>query len=279
MNGNRTVSAAENMLARILTSVIGIPILAYAALANSPIPIKTICAILAVFCTWEFLRAEGFSKRLSAWIVYVAFPLAILLSPDGPNIEWSSTACAGLVLTAYGRIFFEGGEIRALIRSLFWILLPSITLVHLRTYDLPKISNSFSMASGSVLMLFFLCLWAGDSASFLIGRKYGKRKLAPNVSPHKTWEGAVANFAASVILGVLFGDWFEIELFKSIVVGSIVGIFGQIGDFVESAWKRKCGIKDSGNLLPGHGGVLDRCDSWIFSAPFVALFLSLGSAL
>ncbi|HWP30761.1 MAG TPA: phosphatidate cytidylyltransferase [Fimbriimonadales bacterium] len=275
MNENRVVGVTGRTFARIVTSAIGIPILTYAALANSLIPIKTVCAVLAVLCTWEFMRAEGFSKSPLTWIALGAFPIAIFLSKSEPNITWSSVACGGLILVAMGDTLWKGGEVRALIRLLLWILLPFINIVQLRAYDLPNTSNSFTITSGSMLMLFFLCLWGGDSASFFIGSKYGKRKIAPNISPQKTWEGAVANFITSLMIGILFGSIFDIGIFKGAMVGGIVGIFGQIGDFVESAWKRTRGIKDSGNLLPGHGGILDRCDSWIFSAPFVALFLSL----
>lgn len=274
MNEDRVVGVAGNTFARVATSAIGIPILTYAALANSLVPIKTACAVLAIVCAWEFMRAEGFSKSPLLWIAFGAFPMAIFLSKNEPNIQWSSAACVGLILVAMGNTWWKGGGIRALFRMLFWILLPFINIVHLRAYDLPSPPNSFGITSGSMLMLFFLCLWAGDSASFLVGGKWGKRKVAPNVSPQKTWEGAAANFIASLITGILSGYFFDIGVLQGASVGSIVGTFGQIGDFVESAWKRKCRIKDSGNLLPGHGGALDRCDSWIFSAPFVALFLS-----
>lgn len=140
---------------------------------------------------------------------------------------------------------------------------------------------AFELRKISVHLLFFaLALnWVGDTAAYYIGRKLGRHKLAPVVSPKKTWEGAIASIAFSVVFGILYlGNvrpqlaWAEIAIMA--VIGNIAG---QLGDLAESAIKRGAGVKDSGNLLPGHGGMLDRVDSSLFSLPVIYGIYLLGS--
>ncbi len=121
------------------------------------------------------------------------------------------------------------------------------------------------------LLLFTLVLvWVGDTAAFFVGRAMGKHLLAPVISPKKTWEGAVANVVASLLAGFAFYKWQrEVLLVDCLFVAVLVSIAGQVGDLFESAWKRGAGVKDSGNLLPGHGGILDRIDALLLAGPIV----------
>jgi phosphatidate cytidylyltransferase len=125
----------------------------------------------------------------------------------------------------------------------------------------------------SVHILFFaLALnWAGDSIAYYVGRQFGKHKLAPIASPNKSWEGAIAAVLGAVIFGVLYLGYFVPHLPKwQVLIMAVVGnVAGQFGDLAESAMKRGAGVKDSGNILPGHGGMLDRVDSTLFSLPVV----------
>jgi phosphatidate cytidylyltransferase len=122
------------------------------------------------------------------------------------------------------------------------------------------------------LLLFALALnWAGDTAAYYAGRAFGRHKLAPIVSPGKSWEGAAASVLGSVLFGVIYLEYFVKNLnWWQIVILAVAGnIAGQFGDLAESAIKRGAGLKDSGNLLPGHGGMLDRVDSNLFTLPVV----------
>jgi phosphatidate cytidylyltransferase len=127
-------------------------------------------------------------------------------------------------------------------------------------------------------LLFILVLvWAGDTAAFFVGRVMGKHLLAPVISPKKTWEGAVANVVGSLLAGAVFYMWQpeRIALVHFINVAILVSVTGQIGDLFESAWKRGAGVKDSGGLLPGHGGILDRIDALLLAAPAVWWYFSI----
>ena len=125
-----------------------------------------------------------------------------------------------------------------------------------------------------LLIATFLTIACGDIAAFFIGTRFGKRKLAPSISPGKSWEGFVAGIFGSLAGGALFaGLLFDLSLAAGLGIGAIVALLAPAGDLVESLVKRELGIKDSGRLLPGHGGFLDRLDAIIFCCPVVYLFL------
>jgi phosphatidate cytidylyltransferase len=131
------------------------------------------------------------------------------------------------------------------------------------------------------LLFFALALnWIGDSAAYYAGRHFGKHRLAPVVSPKKSWEGAIASVAASLIFGILYLGRFVPQLsWWQVAIMAVAGnIAGQFGDLAESAMKRGAGVKDSGALLPGHGGMLDRVDSSLFALPVVYALLLLMSS-
>jgi len=112
-------------------------------------------------------------------------------------------------------------------------------------------------------------LWLGDSMAYFVGRAVGRHRLAPALSPSKSWEGAWANFACCLLVGLGGSTWLGLPLWQGGVIGAGVGVLGQLGDLFESSLKRAIGVKDFGGILPGHGGVLDRFDSFLFSVPWV----------
>jgi phosphatidate cytidylyltransferase len=135
---------------------------------------------------------------------------------------------------------------------------------------------------GPRLLLFALTIvWAGDSVAYFVGRAIGKHPLAPHLSPKKTWEGTVASLVGSLLVGILFARWLSAPLPHLLAMAGAGNIGGQAGDLLESAYKRSAGVKDSGGLLPGHGGVLDRIDGLILAIPVVwyywTLFYSPGN--
>jgi phosphatidate cytidylyltransferase len=123
---------------------------------------------------------------------------------------------------------------------------------------------------GPRLLLFALVItWAGDTVAYFVGRAIGKHPFAPHLSPKKTWEGAAASFAGSLLVGLAFSRWLSVPLPHLLVMAGVGNVAGQAGDLLESAYKRSAGVKDSGALLPGHGGILDRIDALILAIPAV----------
>ena len=144
--------------------------------------------------------------------------------------------------------------------GLLFVVLPFSSVVRLHGVD----------TSGPRLLLFTVVLvWVGDNAALFVGRGIGRWKMAPEISPNKTWAGAVANFLGALFVAAVFGYWSRIPPAHMLAMGAVGSVAGQIGDLFESSWKRSAGVKDSGTILPGHGGMLDRIDALILAAPAV----------
>lgn len=189
---------------------------------------------------------------------------------------WPATPLRGISLLAVISIL----TIAAFITSLRYLnlrdVLPQVACAFLGAfYTFAPWRFSIDLRRESHHLLFFaLALnWAGDSTAYYVGRTFGKHKLAPIVSPKKSWEGAIGSVIGSVIFGLLYLGRFmpQIAWWNVIIMAVVANIAGQFGDLAESAMKRGADVKDSGNLLPGHGGILDRVDSSLFALPVVYL--------
>jgi phosphatidate cytidylyltransferase len=143
-----------------------------------------------------------------------------------------------------------------------WVAAPLGALVLL--HGVPASTGLFYFASP--LLMSIVPLWGGDTAAIFAGKAFGKHPLAPSISPKKTVEGAIANLVACVAVAWGLGALIDLPIAPSIACGVAAGVFGQAGDLFESALKRRAEVKDSGALLPGHGGLLDRIDSILFTA-------------
>jgi phosphatidate cytidylyltransferase len=145
--------------------------------------------------------------------------------------------------------------------GLVFVVLPFSAVIRLQGVD----------AVGPRLLLFTVALvWVGDTAAYFVGRGIGRWKMTPHISPNKTWEGAAANFLGALLVAAVFGYWaMGIPPAHMLAMAAVGSVAGQIGDLFESSWKRSAGVKDSGTILPGHGGMLDRIDALILAAPAV----------
>jgi phosphatidate cytidylyltransferase len=178
-------------------------------------------------------------------------------------------ALAALCLTLSSEDLAKGAaQAAALVMGIAYIFgaWKTAALLH----DMP--GTNMDPKAGPWWLLFALMInWIGDTGAYYVGRKFGKHKLAPHVSPGKSWEGA----AASAVTGVIFGMIFlpltiqGTSLWAAALVSLVANAAGQVGDLAESALKRGAGVKDSGTILPGHGGMLDRLDSSLFAMPVV----------
>ncbi len=128
---------------------------------------------------------------------------------------------------------------------------------------------------GLTIIAILVSIWMCDTAAYFGGLSMGKHKLFPRVSPNKSWEGAVWGFIGALITMIIFQYYFlpYLKVHQAIIIGVIIGVFGQIGDLIESLLKRDAGVKDSSGLIPGHGGILDRFDSLIFVSPILYLYI------
>lgn len=230
---------------------------------------NTLVLLLAVIGYYEFVRMNGF-KVLQIWsiagfigIVYVVFPHDLLpfsLHFSGTEAIWLLT----LVLLA-ATVWTKNKE------TIDRVALLLIGVVYIGI-GFRYLQQTMDMQHGLFWTLLVLCcIVVTDSGAYFTGRAIGKRPLWPAISPKKTVEGTVGGLVISVIVAVIFALSAPalLTIPNAIGIGVAAAIFGQLGDLIESAYKRFRGVKDSGNILPGHGGVLDRCDSWLIVFPVV----------
>jgi phosphatidate cytidylyltransferase len=183
-----------------------------------------------------------FSKSV---FIFIAIALAILMT-----IEWLD-----IVKTAKDQKKWR-------IIGFFYILIPIYAVIKIRLYD------------ADVLLWMFAVIWATDIFAFFAGRSFGGPKLAPSISPNKTWSGLAGGVIASMLIGFMSSFMFQGGVFFFIFISLFIALLEQASDLFESKIKRIFGVKDSGNIIPGHGGVLDRLDGMMFVAPLVLFLIS-----
>lgn len=260
---------------RVLTAAVLIP-LVLLLIFKAPFRLITpVVAIVAELALWEYLTlADGFKAKTPRIAAIVSVALVFACIFYRPELLAQLLGAIGLGLLTL--CAFRSPLERALPDAAFSVFGVLYTGVSLAT--IPLIS---AQENGPSLLLFlFFVVWTGDIAALYIGRSFGKRKLAPSISPGKSWEGSIASIAGSVIIGVLLVflaqalEARSIELlsypgslFRWIFLAMLLNVAAQVGDLIESAIKRGAGVKDSGSLLPGHGGILDRIDALLLAAP------------
>jgi len=218
------------------------------------------CALLLVFVQW--LMADEAAYRLSGDLV--AYRRVWWFANSAPGLE------AVFFLFVLGIAALSLWTKRPMVEALpaAGISASGLLLVAFPWSYAVRLHGSGTQ--GPTILLFALVItWAGDSAAYFVGRTIGKHASAPHLSPKKTWEGAIGGFVASLVVGIIFSRWVFAPLPHLLGMAAAGNIAGQVGDLLESAYKRSAGIKDSGSLLPGHGGILDRIDALILAIPVV----------
>ena len=269
---------AKNNSSRTLVNLLGIPSLLaiiYLGDSFSNIPIFSVFIGGVLFLGAKEIPPLSKSKKGQPVISVLFLFLALLQIGRIPRIHWEIPIyilLIGIALTAMIVEIFRKKEtpllnISILVFSFVWLGLMLGSLSELR--NLPDIGFKITLA-------LFLSVWICDTGAFLFGKKFGKKKILPDISPNKTWVGTIAGFISSMIFLLIlnqsgyFPDIFS--LIDVVVLGLITGIFGQFGDWAESLLKREANVKDTSNILAGHGGVLDRFDSLTFAAPLTLIY-------
>jgi len=268
----------KNNSSRTLVNLLGIPsLLAIIYFGDSfyNIPIFSLFIGVVLYLSAREITPLTKSKNGQPVISVLLIFLALLQISRIPGIDWEipiHILIIGLTLTAMAMEIFRKKEtpllnISILVFSFVWLGLMLGSLSELR--NLPDIGFKITLA-------LFLSVWICDTGAFFFGKKFGKKKILPDVSPKKTWMGTIAGFISSMIFLLIlnqagyFPDIFS--LVDVVVLGLITGIFGQFGDWAESLLKREAGVKDTSNVLAGHGGILDRFDSLTFAAPITLIY-------
>lgn len=287
--------ASGELRNRLLVAIIGIPI-ASALVYFGGWALTLVVAGLAAVAATEFYamaKARGFQPLVFVGASTAAvFVLLAGVFPSFPDFAQSLVAVvviltlAGLGFSVFGR-WPDGSPMSAVATTLFGATYTGGSLafaVLLR--HLPETAGSFpppTALDGAMLVVFPVAVtWMGDSAAYFAGRAWGKTKLVPRISPGKTRVGAIAGLIASTLTGVLLAEFFLVTLrYVSIgpiaggAMGLALGFAGQLGDLSESILKRESGVKDSGTILPGHGGILDRVDGLLYTLPLTYFLLLL----
>lgn len=264
---------------RLLTAVIVLPFLIASILVASLWWVFALLAVAAmVLGLWEFYAlAKQLQLKPDAATGYVAGAILITIAlQSDPAITLAGSLFVVIVFTAITMVAatLRGAPFDKMIPSVGATLL-GILYIPLLGSHLLSIRTGFSPTlSAHLLSFFFLVLMGADAGAYYIGRALGKHKLAPSISPGKTWEGVAGGIAAALAMGALAHFWFfrELPLKYILPLAVLMTVVGILGDLAESALKRGAGAKDAATLLPGHGGLLDRLDSLLFNAPLIYYF-------
>src|SRR5687768_9912675 len=260
--------------AREITAVIAAPLIIWLIGWSHEYVFDAVIALVGVLALHEFLslgKAKGYDVPISLCVVIMLVIMAAFILP-GLSVELGMFSALLIIPASY--VFSRKPLQDSLPSSAIAVL--ATTYVGMLGGSLIRLRNDFPEGSKLVFFL-LLVVWLGDTGAYYVGRSFGKHKLSPRISPKKTVEGLLGGIATSVITAVVIHFTFfkTFPLLHAIIAGVILSFAGVVGDLAESMWKRSAAVKDSGTLLPGHGGFLDRFDSILFTAPILYSYWTL----
>ena len=261
---------------RIMTTGLLVPLVLLGVFMLPPVFFSLAIGVIAVLAAWEWANLAGWS----AWplrVLYAAFTAVVVVGAHllqsndfllGIGLCWWVMAIILVIGYPGTKDLWRAIPVKLLIGWL--ILIPAWA----------GLNNIRMLNHGSYCILYFFSIvWISDIGAYFCGRIFGRHKLAPEISPGKTWEGAIGGIVMVTLFVLMVTFISGVSFFhalSSLIVSLIVTVFSMFGDLLESIFKRERDIKDSGNLLPGHGGVLDRIDSITAAAPIFAILAMLG---
>jgi phosphatidate cytidylyltransferase len=274
---------------KVITALIGMPIF-LALLVVGGVPLFIVASAILLLALSEFYNAlqirRIYAVKEAGYLCAMGILAATQFIANAP--EWRSgviTTCIAaavfLALIAQFRrrsgssvIANSGATVFGVVYvGLLFSFLLRLRMVSLST--VPGIPDGGLRDTVGALLLVVLAVWATDSTAQLAGRAYGKTKAWPSISPNKTLEGALAGLIAAMVVTCGVGAWLHLPLSHMVLLGLSLGVLGEVGDLCKSQIKRELGIKDFGSIIPGHGGVLDRFDSLLFTMPVAYLYFRL----
>ena len=249
-------------------------LISFAGILINNVTMLLLVVVTAAICTGEFfymLRSDAkLPNELLGIVGAVCYPLSMFFFGLEGALYTSFVLMFALIVWY---VFYQPARVQDVSVSLFGAMYCGLLLCGLLV-----IRMALPKPWGGIFMLLLFCsVWANDGFAYLVGRKLGKHKLAPHISPKKSWEGFIAGLFGSALMWVVmsFVPGVTMDIVQAIVFGLVCGAAGVLGDLAESRIKRNSGFKDSGSIMPGHGGLLDRCDS-LFTVSIVASILLFG---
>lgn len=275
----------NDLTKRIITGVLFVVVLLLAITTNK-YTLAGLFYIVSMGGLYEFymlMEKVGFKPKKSAAMIIgsIIYGIIVMFSFGEFNFAYLLFIFPLLVSLVALELFRKSKDpvtnISFSVMGILYVVIP-LSILNFFAYD-PTYYNEMDINTNNysslLLVGFFVIQWANDSGAYLFGSLLGKYKLFERISPNKTWEGFYGGALLAVLTAFIFGHYFDGKTIHWIIVALIIVIFGTLGDLTESQIKRSCGVKDSGNILPGHGGILDRFDGVLFSAPFVLAYLQL----
>ena len=250
------------MRTRIISAIVGLPVLLFFIYLGG-LPFAFMVGVLATVGLYEFCRM---AKEKNQYFLLMPVMLGVWGMLAGSYLGWQNWAAFGILITfcivfAVAIFRFPDFNVNDIGINFLGLIYIGWSMAHLIAFD--------ELGEGRLLVLYlFVAIWSSDSGAYFVGRACGRHKMCPKVSPKKTWEGSVGGIITTIVLLSLLNSYFGIlPPVITVFIAIAISIIGQIGDLIESLIKRFYGVKDSGKLIPGHGGVLDRFDSIMLAAP------------
>lgn len=270
------------MLKRAITGLIFVIVLISCTYFH-PILLFGLYLLFVIVGSWEYLNILNLHSKISPNIALGIFNAAIaFLAITSEDILQISKApfiailLLGIFSTPLIELYNKKEEpfsnIAHSLLPILYVALPFGLLIFANN-EFPNYSKEYS---AELILGFYFILWSNDTGAYLSGKAFGKHKLFERISPNKTWEGSIGGGALAIGISILMSFVFDsMPIWQWIGIGIIISIFGSMGDLAQSLFKRSMGVKDSGKIMPGHGGVLDRFDGLLIASPFVFAFLLL----
>jgi len=253
----------KDVVTRSTTGLVFLVVMIF-GLLTSPLSELILFAVITLVASYEYARITRVAPSVLYSSIAVLSLILSVLPSSTPALLTLAVACLGVTLLPYGTSPYSYGRGIAL-RALGLVLIPTAfaLLRHCSQEDV----------TGNLILFFFIFLWTNDTMAYVTGRVFGKHKLWPRISPGKTIEGFVGGVIWASLIGLIFHSYINMGSAEAVGLAALVGLGGTIGDLMESSFKRRAGVKDSGNFMPGHGGMLDRFDGVMIAAPLMYIYI------